>query len=335
MNDRMATTKMIRTLGLFVLMAFYLTAPWSCSGLRTELYREETLHLYQGACKFYKEGRFKAAGSGFESVIAMDPNYGPAHAALGNLALIREDYPDALAHYRHAISVDPELEADLQPFIMVALAHKERAPLQEAGISLDKLYPFIMENRLSELEIILAEDIPLLLLASDTMGAAPDRLGEMQREIAEKAASLTGSVRYRLFAGYLLFVGQTDDDLAAALIGSTADQVSGRERQEALVVLGQLHERQGEVNAAVDAYLAAVDAGLPIGDVAHHLARVYHIDMASILPAKSSPADEAVPPAPMRIDIAVHLPSPQAIRDTSTTPKTVRIVKHAGAPNTF
>jgi hypothetical protein len=133
----------------------------------------------------------------------------------------------------------------------------------------------------------------------------------------------------------LLFVGQTDDDLAAALIGSAAGQVTGRKRQEALVVLGQLHERQGEVNAAVDAYLAAVEAGLPIGDVAHHLARVYRIDIASILPAKGSPTLEAVPPVPMRIDIAVHLPSPQAIRGTLTTPKTVRMAKHAGAPDTF
>ena len=335
MNDRMATTKMIRTLGLFVLMAILLTASWSCSGLRTELYREETLHLYQGACKRYKEGDYKAAGSGFESVIAMDPDYGPAHAALGNLALIREDYLDALAHYRHAISVDPQLEADLHPFIMVALAHKERAPLQEAGISLDKLYPLIIEDRQSELETILAEDIPLLLLAGDTMGVTPGRLGEMQRAIAEKVDPLTGSTRYRLFAGYLLFVGQTDDDLAAALIGSAAGQFTGRKRQEALVVLGQLHERQGEVNAAVDAYLAAVEAGLPIGDVAHHLARVYRIDIASILPAKGSPTLEAVPPVPMRIDIAVHLPSPQAIRGTLTTPKTVRMAKHAGAPDTF
>ena len=321
-----------RFVGL-LLMIFFVQA---CGSLRTELYREETLHRYQGACKLYKAGDYAGAGEGFEAVVAMDPDYGPAHAALGNLALIREDYPGAVAHYRKAIAVDPELEPDLQPFIMVAQAQEERAPLREAGVSLNQLYPLIMGDRRAEAETILEEDIPLRLLANDTMAITPGRLDEMRQEIAETADPLTGSVRYRLFGGYLLFYGQTDDDLAAALICGAADEAAGRERQEALVVLGQLHERRGDPNAAVDAYLAAVDAGLPMTDVAHHLARVYRVDIETILPPKNAGGEETAPSEPMGIEISTYLP-PSRTPDlgAAALPKEIKSAERTGSQNTF
>ena len=180
-----------RIVGVIIVLLFV----QACGALRTELYREETQHRYQGACKLYRAGDYAGAGTGFQEVIAMDPEYGPAYAALGHLALIREDYPGAIEHYRAAVAADPELEAELQPFIMVAQAHKARAPLQAAGISLNQLYPLIMGDRRAEVEAILEEDIPLRLLANDTMGITPGRLGEMQHKIAETADPLTGSTR--------------------------------------------------------------------------------------------------------------------------------------------
>jgi tetratricopeptide (TPR) repeat protein len=321
-----------RFVGL-ILILFFVQA---CGSLRTELYRKETLHRYQGACKFYKEGDYAGAGEGFEAVIAMDPDYGPAHAALGNLSLIQEDYPGALSHYRQAIAADPELEADLQPFIMVALAHKERAPLREAGVSLNQLYPLVMADRRAEVEAILAEDIPLRLLANDTMGITPGRLGEMQHKMAETADPLTGSVRYRLFAGYLLFFGQTDDDLAAALVGGASDEAAGRERQEALVVLGQIHERRGDPNAAVDAYLAAVDAGLSMTDVAHHLARVYRVAIETILPSKDTAGEETAPTEPMGIAISTYLPPSRTPElGAAALSKDIKPAGWTGSQNTF
>jgi len=308
----------------------------ACGGLRTEIYREETLHRYQGACKLYKEGAYTRAGEGFEAVLSMDPDYGPAHAALGHLALIREDYPDALLHYRAAVAADPELEADLQPFIMVAQAHKERAPLKEAGISLNQLYPLIMGDRRAEVEVLLNKDIPLRLLANDTMGITPGRLDEMQHKIAETADPLAGSVRYRLFVGYLLFYAQTDDDLATALMGGAAEEAPGRERQEALVVLGQLHERRGESNAAVDAYLAAVEAGLPMTEVAHHLARVYQVAIETILPSKDAAEEETAPPEPMGVEISTYLPpSRTADLGAAALPKEIKPAARTGSQNTF
>jgi tetratricopeptide (TPR) repeat protein len=283
---------------------------FSCSGLRTEIYREETRHRYNQACKLYKQGDYQTARSELETIIGLDPDYGPAHAALGNLALIGEDYSGALIHYQAAVAVDPELEAELRRLIMVARAHKEREPLQKAGVGLDQVYPLIMADRTAEVEALLDQDIPLQLLANDSMGITPGKLGELQHKIAETADPLMGSVRYRLFLGYLLFFGHIDDALATAMIQSVFDEVSGRDRQEAWVILGQLHERRGKANEGVDAYLAAVDAGLPMTEVAHHLARVYRVDIETILPAKSAPADDAPSRETMRIEISTHLPSP-------------------------
>ena len=308
----------------------------ACSGFRTEIYREETLYRFNEACKLYKQGDYKAARSDLEDVIALDPDYGPAHAAMGNLALIGEDYSGALMHYQEAVAVDPELEAELRPLIMVASAHNERASLHKAGIGLNQIYPLIMADRAAEVEAQLAKNIPLQLLANDTMGISPGRLGELQRKVSETAGPLNGSVRYRLFLGYLLFFGQSDDAMATAMIQSAAGEAAGSDRQEALVVLGQLYERQGEANTAVDAYLAAVNAGLPMTDVAHHLARIYQVDIASVLPPKEASAEDSVPPEPMRIEISTHLPVPRAPDLGSLTEaKDIQMSERQGSRYTF
>ena len=312
------------------------TMLFSCSGLRTEIYREETRHRYNQACRLYKQGDYQTAESELETIIGLDPDYGQAHAALGNLALVGEDYSGALAHYQKAVAVDPELEAELRPLIMVAGAHAERAPLQKAGVGLDQIYPLMMADRRAEVEALLAKDIPLQLLANDTLGITPGRLGEMQRKLAETANPMIGSVRYRLFSGYFLFYGQNDDALATAVIQSAVDEAAGRERQEALVVLGKLHERQGEANEAVDAYLSAVAAGLPMTDVAHHLARVYRVDIESILQPIEEPADDAVPQEPMRIEMSTHLPSPPGPElGSAADAKNIRIIERRGSQYTF
>jgi len=320
----------------WVLVLLLQSILFSCSGLRTEIYREETRHRYNQACKLYKQGDYQTARSELETIIGLDPDYGQAHAALGNLALIEEDYAGALAHYQEAVAVDSELETELRPLIMIAGAHQARAPLQKAGVGLDQIYQLIMADRRAEVEALLAKDISLQLLANDTMGITPGRLGEMQRKLAETANPMIGSVRYRLFSGYFLFYGQNDDALATALIQSAVDEAAGRERQQALIVLGKLHERQGEANEAVDAYLSAVDAGLPMTEVAHHLARVYRVDIETIMPAQLAPAEDAAPRETMRIAISTHLPAPMGPELGSVSDaKNLHLIERRGSPYTF
>ena len=323
----------MKLIALFLLLQATL---WGCGGLRTEIYREETFYRYNEACKLYKEGDYEAARSGFEDVIALDDDYGQAHAALGNLALIGEDYLLALVHYQAAVAADPELAAELRPLMMVASAHKGRKPLQKEGVGLDRVFPLMMADRRARVEALLDKDIPLQLLANDTMGITPGQLGELRRKIIEMADPSDGSVRYRLFLGYLLFSGQTDDALAIDMIHSAADEATGKDRQEAFVVLGQLYERQGEVNEAVAAYLAAVDAGRPMRDVAHHLARIYRVDIASVLPCKEESSRERARPVPMHIEIAIRLPASSA-PDLSTLakPKDIPVSGHQISRNAF
>lgn len=336
MDNEMFQRKMIRIIGLYALMVFLYAGLWGCGSLRTEIYREETAHHYKAACKLYDQGDYETARSGFKKVITLDPDYGPAHAALGHLALIREDYPGALAHYRAAVAADPDLEMELQPLVLVARAQEERAPLMEAGVSLNQIYPLIMGDRTADLEALLAKDIPLKLLARDTMGITPGKLGEMQAKITETADPLKGSPRYRLFLGYMLFFGETEDALASVLVESALPQALEKDQQAGFVVLGQLCERQSKLNEGVDAYLAAVDAGLPLTDVAHHLARVYRVDIESILPPKDTPAEDTAPPAPMRIEVATHLPpSPAVDLDVLSEPKDIQSVEPTGARSTF
>jgi Tfp pilus assembly protein PilF len=273
----------------------------ACATLRTEFYREETSHRYTHACKSYRQGAYAAAREQFLQVIGLDPEYGAAHAALGNLALIGEDYLQALNHYRAALAADPGLEAGLRPFIMTAEAHRRRDPLRQADVGLNDVYPLLMEERLMELEALLLRGVPLRLLAEDTMGLTPGMLGDLQRKAAEIADLDHGGARLRLFLGCLIFNGQSDDALAAAVIEKAAIQATGTDRTEAFLVLGLLYERLGQPNLAVDAYLAAVGAGRPLTEVAHHLARLYRTDIAAILPAAAAPPGAGPQANPVQI----------------------------------
>jgi Tfp pilus assembly protein PilF len=319
-----------------MLLGAFLVVPGACSTLRTEFYREETSHRYTQACKAYREGAFAAAREQYLQVIDLDPHYGAAHAALGHLALIAEDYPQALDYYRSALAAEPELEAGLRPFIMTAEAHRQRDPLRRAGLGLNEVYPLLMEERPTELEALLAQDVPLRLLADDTMGLTPGRLGDLQRKAAEIAALEQGGARFRLFLGYLMFNGRIDDARTAALLEKAATQAVDADRREALVVLGQLYERLGQPNRAVDAYLAAVVAGRPLTEVAHHLARLYRTDISAILPAVAVPPEAASLADPVQIEFRTAVPpNPPPDWDASCDANPLDAARTQGAGNAF
>ncbi len=281
-----------------------------CSSLRTEFFSGETRYTYNSGCLQYKQGDYNTARKTFEKVLALNPNYGPAHGALGNLALIGAAYASALSHYQKAIQVAPELEADLRPLIMVTTAYAAREPLITAGIDLGQAYLLMMADKQDELEVLLSNDIPLDLLASDTHSITPSKLGELQLKAAATADPESGSVRYRLFAAYLLFNGRTDSALAAALVEQAAPYAKNEDKQKAYILLGQIRERLGDFNLAVDAYLAAVKAGLSMTEIAPHLARIYNVDVASFLPENDPPQLAPALPKTLRIELSLPVPKP-------------------------
>ncbi len=272
-----------------LLFTFFLSG---CAHLRTEFYRDETKHLYETGCQFYKQGDYENSRTLFEETVSLDPDYGPAHAALGNLAMIREEYENAYNHYQQAISCDPELRKELLPFLMVSNMHKVREPLTKAGVDLAKIFPLFMADKKEELQLLFEEDLPIELLAKDSVSLTPGQLAELHQKASEVALYLPKSSSYRLFVSYLLFNSERFDQITGKLLGSIIRSTEGDQLQDAYVLLGRLHERMGDNNEAVDAYLAAVDAGKPLEDVAHYLARIYQVDIAKVIPEKNEPAIE-------------------------------------------
>ena len=82
--------------------------------------------------------------------------------------------------------------------------------------------------------------------------------------------------------------------------------------------------------------IAAVDAGLPMTGVAHHLARVYRVTIETILPPKNAGGEDTVPSGPMGIEISTYLPpSPTVELGAASLPKEIRPAVRTGAQNTF
>jgi hypothetical protein len=86
----------------------------------------------------------------------------------------------------------------------------------------------------------------------------------------------------------------------------------------------------------VDVYLAAVDAGLPLTEVAHHLARIYRVDIKTILPPKNGRGEETAPSELMGVKISIYLPpSRTADLGAAALPKEIKPAERTGFRNTF
>ncbi len=301
---------MMKILNLQFILVSLVIGLVGCSSIRTEFFRGETRYVYNRGCRQYKQGEYDAARESFKEVLVLDPDYGPAHGALGNLALAGASYDSALAHYHKALRVDPELEADLRSLIMVAATRAARKPLARENIDLKQVYLLAVADKQTELEALLSSVFPLDILANDTLSITPAELGELQLKAAAVADPGKGSVRYRLFMAHVLFSARTDSALAAALIERAAPHAESDDKKRAYVLLGQVRERLGDFNLAVDAYLTAVNAGLPLTDVAHRLARIYTVNVESILPEKSTPEPVRPPVGTLQIELTLPLPKP-------------------------
>jgi len=254
-----------------------------CTHMRTEFYRNETQYLYETACTDYSQGDYTAARARLMELIGLDPDYGPAYAVLGNLAMIEEAYETANVWYKKAMEHDPELESDILPFLLVSEMHKIRKPLTDKGIELSLVYPLMMEEKLGELEQLLAQDLELDLLARDSVSITPGQLADLRVKAEELAPIVHNYPTLRLFTAYLLFHGDGDISVIDTLLADrTSDEDTAR-RQGKYILMGRLQEKEGNNAAAVSNYLAAVQAGAAMEAVAHYLARIYRVDVAEIL----------------------------------------------------
>ena len=309
----------------------------SCTQMRSEFYRNETQYLYELGCTHYKQGEYKPAQKVLEELITLDPDYGPAYAVLGNLAMIDEQYELAYDRYQLAIDHDPELEKDILPFLMVSTMHKARKPLLDSGVDLGMIYPLMLADKFDEIETLLADDVPLELLVKDSVSVTPGQLHEMRVKAVKLVSEAQISVNFQLFLAYLLYYGDGNESIIEELLSTMIQVAHGSEKQETSVLMGRLQEKQGNYIAAAKWYLAAVQAGATIEDVAHHLAKIYQVDLETILPPKnevhpetdiSVVDDAALPASPVsgpeeRAALSIDdeteftFPKPQAVLITS------------------
>ncbi len=259
-----------------------------CGAIQTEFYREETLHLYNLGVEQYKNGEYQDAQQTFEQVVNMDPDYGPAYATMGNLAMIREDYGQAVKQYQQALQYDPELEVELLPLLLVSNQYRVRMPLKLAGVSLKEVHNLMLNDRQQDLEKLLQQNFPLELLANDTVSLTPGQLGELRRKAVQIASNQKGTARYKLFLGCLIFFSELDDLLAEKVLTTALMFAETKDQSEGYVILGRLYEKTGQLNKAVDSFLAAIAAGNSLEKVAHYLARIYKVDIATVLKTKDS-----------------------------------------------
>lgn len=295
----------IKSIGITVYIISILLLS-SCVSVRTEFYRNETQYLYEEGVKLYKSGEYETARNNFEETIVLDPDYGPAHAALGNLAMIREDYRQAYIHYQEAIKHDPELKEEILPLLLTSDSYQQRAPLRKAGVSLASVYELLLASDFEGLNQLLKKDFPLELLAKDNLTLTPGELGELRYacfSLTNEMLSSYSSVSKMLIA-YILFYSDTDHEQTITFV--TALTQDTKIQSEAYVLLGRALERVGQKNRAVDAYLNAVKTGKSFEDVSHYLARLYEVDIATVLPDKEKNTTITAPtPVPIQFELAV------------------------------
>ena len=263
-----------------------------CGLLRSEFFRGETGYLYNQGLKAYKAGNFDKALEYFERATKKDPHYARALAGLGNVALIREEFDKAERYYRQTMDIEPGLKKEILPLLMAAKERKARQPLIECGVDLKKVFTLLSTNREKELEGLLATDVPLDLLARDTISLTLKELAELQKLIASHADRGRGSLRLRLFYGLFLFNSHQQDRLATKVMEEVAKDLSGEEQQEAYIKLGRLYERTARENKAISAYLKAVKAGRPMNEVAPLLADIYGVPVEEIIRVSTSQEQE-------------------------------------------
>lgn len=104
------------------------------NALRAEFYREEIKHLHKDSVRLYRQGSYKSAQSGFEAILDYDNQYAPAYYSIGNIALIKGEWQEALDAYKKAEALD---DAFTEKTAMLKL--KARHGLQREAINSDEV----------------------------------------------------------------------------------------------------------------------------------------------------------------------------------------------------
>lgn len=317
---------MIRLFQVVLLFILFFSVS-GCAPVRTEFYRGETKFLYQRATDAYKNGDFATAKEDYTRITKLDPNYGSAYAALGNIALVEKRYDEALSLYNTAIEYNTDLKDKLLSHIFTSRMYQANKPLADCGVVLNDFYIPLLEEDTASIESLLQKELPLDILAKDSLSVAPGKLGEMRQKAVELSQTSEGSIMYKMFLAHLLFYAEEYDQQLIPLLQKIIEKASDPDNlKKAAILLGKTYERSGKLNDAVDAFLAASDLGVSMEEIAPFLARLYNVEEDIFLKKQGQSLEDSEVVLSPKIVSRVESQQTNRIKtDTSKKPKIITI----------
>ena len=212
-----------------------------------------TLERHNAGWQWLQVGDLKAAERNFDSSLKLTPDFYPAEAGLGYVALARKDHDAALQHFDRAVVANPRYAPALTGRGDALLATGQLDPALKSFEAAAAADPTLqsLQGRIEVLRLRgLQDDVAAARKAAES-GKLADARQAYQQAIA---ASPQSPFLYRELAA----VEKQDNDLAAALVHAQKATELDPSDARALVLTGEILEARGAFDAALQTFSAAL-----------------------------------------------------------------------------
>ena len=212
-----------------------------------------TLERHKAGWQWLQIGDLKAAERNFAASLKLTPDFYPAEAGLGYIALARKDHDAALEHFDRAVVANPRYAPALtgRGDALLAAGQRDTALKSfEAAAAADPTLQSL-QSRIDVLRLrVLQDDVAAARKAAESGKLADARQAYLQAI----AASPQSPFLYRELAA----VEKQDNDLAAALVHAQKASELDPSDARALVLTGEILEARGAFDAALQTFSAAL-----------------------------------------------------------------------------
>lgn len=248
----------------------------ACAGIRSEVFRKETDHLFSQGLKSYQAGKYDQAEASFRQVVELDPNHAQAFANLGHTLCARKKCRESVGYYSQALTLEPELKNKLLPFLARAALGSRAEILEEHGIRLKNAYLYLKQGDHAGLERALGKEpqVPLNILASDRESLTRAEQMEFEQMASDRPWGRQGHFE-ELFLAHVLAVSGRNDWAAKELFEQELPRSSPNELSALHETVGDVCLRMGLSQEAAGYYLRALKARPKDPVLESKLARLY------------------------------------------------------------
>lgn len=223
---------------------------------------------HEAAWQALQSGDLRKAERGFSDVLRRAPGFYPAEAALGYVALARQDADGAVGRFDRALAAAPR-------YVPALLGRGEALLAVERDVDALAAFEAVLAVDPSLATVRQRVEILRFRMAQTALASARDAAAASRFEDARRwyAQAIEGSpdsgFLYRELAGVELRVGDLDAALDHARRAIELDAGDGASH----LVVAEIHEQRGDLDAAIAAYQEADLLGAA-GDIDERLARV-------------------------------------------------------------